>query len=579
MTKLLILLFIFSIYILSGCSKKEIEQKKVIPATSKKDELGEFLGREAVFFYPFAPVNTILPLDKYILIGSTGGVYKYDSKSIKRIKSPPDAVTCLFCSKGKVLIGTENSGLFELIDERILKRNADFPSGHVSAILASSNGNLFVGYDGLGIYVKNDGKIQNFSIKDRICDASITCIKDYWGKIIAGTRYQGLWKWENKNFSRFGIFPYSRINALYANGQYLTVCDENGIYSLDNDGKLYKWIYKAKNEVITCYYYPFIGTDRGFLNDRNDFGYINEICYWKGKLYAASDKGFLRQKSSSWAFLENENAIMDRSISSISCLHNKLIVSHLKGISYIDNSIVFNIEDKDKHKIEYCTVCSQDEDGTSFIGFLRNGWAYGKKNNLGFISECRLDEFPPSAQSIRKFDNKYYLVDRENIYEYENGSMKCILKSDVPLTDMAVVNKRILVGTYGYGLCELLSDGNLSYSIHPANKIRKALYIKSLFVDNLRKLWISSWKNGLYSLESDVPIKGNISVTSIAQSRDGSMWFGTFNEGIFCYKNDKWVQFKNDLVSNQISSVVFLENGSFAYSTYRHGLAIYYIKK
>jgi signal transduction histidine kinase/ligand-binding sensor domain-containing protein len=114
----------------------------------------------------------------------------------------------------------------------------------------------------------------------------------------------------------------------------------------------------------------------------------------------------------------------------------------------------------------------------------------------------------------------------------------------------------VLFGVNCAGVNIIDKWGNVKNSI-PISQLENGC-IWSIFVDSKNTLWLGTWGGGLLRYPKFDPAK-NISgiikkfsqisadvVLATMESRDGTMWFGSLNEGLFRYRNDSIVRIAMD---------------------------------
>ncbi len=173
--------------------------------------------------------------DLWFESGIKEGVYRYDGEKlnylaflIHKVLNPYDnlyGVTSL--SKGKnykIWIGTYagiygyNGSDFTIINNETLGLDRDIEPLHIRSLLEDSKGRLWIGNNGIGVLLKEDDTIINFSEKNNLIHPTskrkgdksqpgtlehvFTMAEDNQGNVWFGDRDAGVWKYDGKTVNR-----------------------------------------------------------------------------------------------------------------------------------------------------------------------------------------------------------------------------------------------------------------------------------------------------------------------------------------------------------------------------------------
>lgn len=192
------------------------------------------------FNHPVLPVTnnwTLHEKDLWFNAGNSPGVLKYDGKEVSYFEFPvqmdaasPNQYSNTGFSKGKegniwfatysAVIGY-NGSKFEVIDNASLGFNEQTKWLHVRSILEDSKGNLWIGNNGIGLLLKKEDSIVNFSKQNGLVHANssgggarspagtlehiFAIHEDSQGNIWFGDRDTGVWKYDGEAFTNYTV--------------------------------------------------------------------------------------------------------------------------------------------------------------------------------------------------------------------------------------------------------------------------------------------------------------------------------------------------------------------------------------
>ena len=213
-----------------------------------------------------------MKLDKDLWFGAgiKEGVYRYDGEKLNYLAFPPHKILNLHdnlfavtsISKGKnnmIWFGTYagvfgyNGTDFTFINDETLGFDRKIAPLHIRSILEDSKGRLWIGNNGIGVLLKQEDSIINFSEeKNLIHPASgrkgdkspagtlehvFRISEDSQGNIWFGDRDAGIWKYDGKN-----IVNYTNKHGL-TNDFALSIYEDNNgeLWFGMADGRVYKF--------------------------------------------------------------------------------------------------------------------------------------------------------------------------------------------------------------------------------------------------------------------------------------------------------------------------------------------------
>ena len=457
-------------------------------------------------------------------IGSSNGISIYDKKSdtFKQILDKKRITSIYETKSGAVFIGTTNgmlqlnSSLNDKYSFTIIKNTEEL---HINDIIESKNGTILLGTQTKNVleYKQKSDEISPYFTSDILINKNKNVRKlifDDKDFLWIGT-YNGLQISKNKQ----------NLVALYNNDEDHKSINDNFIKTLfkDNMGSLWVGTYYGGINIWNSFNKNFIDIAQKTSKEGLSFKVVSAIKKYKDYLFFGTEGGgitILNKKTNDVAYITTKNAKLLKSdnIKALCITKNEKlwIGTFTNGVS------IYNLKTK---------VFEQNPFPEKLIAFLKN---------VGVLSIVQYDE------------------------------------------------DHILLGTNYKGLIKYNLKKN-SFKLFDSNSKPKGLTnnnIKSLKVDSkknicvgtLRGLNIISTKEEItrHIYESDLKVK--FEINTIFEDKNGTLWIGTFEDGLFKFKNNQFepIDLKIGEISiNGIRSIVEAENNTFWISTYTQGLLKY----
>lgn len=231
-----------------------------------KDETEQSLSQKTTQNWKLATT------DLWFDAGISAGAYRYNGQRIEFLPFPvlantsaldPTSVTGFSQnSPTKIWIATYSAVFgydgtsFEIIDDELLEFTKETGQLHVRSILEDSKGNLWIGNNGIGVLLKTDDSIVNFSAENGLIHPNssksgdpspkgtlehvFAIAEDNSGNIWFGDRDTGAWKYDGKSMKNYTIdaeLNSQHIWDIYQTkkGGLLFALGEGGIYKFNNE--------------------------------------------------------------------------------------------------------------------------------------------------------------------------------------------------------------------------------------------------------------------------------------------------------------------------------------------------------
>ncbi|PWG06737.1 hybrid sensor histidine kinase/response regulator transcription factor [Polaribacter aquimarinus] len=457
-------------------------------------------------------------------IGSSNGISIYDKKSdtFKQILDKKRITSIYETKSGSVFIGTTN-GMLQLSSS--LNDNYYFTTIkhteelHVNDIIESKKGTILLGTQTKNVleYNQKKGELSPYFTADILINKNKNVRKLLFDDkdFLWIATYNGLQVSKNKQ----------NLVALYNNDEDHKSINDNFIKTLfkDNMGSVWVGTYYGGLNIWNSFNKNFIDIAQKTSKEGLSFKVVSAIKKYKDYLFFGTEGGgitILNKKTNDVAYITTKNAKLLKSdnIKALCITKNEKlwIGTFTNGIS------IYNLKTK---------AFEQNPFPERLVAFLKN---------VGVLSIVQYDEH------------------------------------------------HILLGTNYKGLIKYNLKKN-SFKLFDSNSKPKGLTnnnIKSLKVDSkknicvgtLRGLNIISTKEEVtrYIYESDLKVK--FEINTIFEDKNGTLWIGTFEDGLFKFNNDQFepIDLKIGEISvNGIRSIVEAENNTFWISTYTQGLLKY----
>lgn len=204
---------------------------------------------------------------------------------------------------------------------------------------------------------------------------------------------------------------------------------------------------------------------------------------------------------------------------------------------------------------------------------------YPGQIKLKFIKKfCWDDSVFVKVKSNEKAQSFRILEDTSRAVNYRTTNSR--INSDVLTKVVVDKQNHRWIGSIDHGLMKY--DGKNWISYESNNEIYSS-HITAIMLDSRNRLWVGtastltffdgvSWQ----SFGAKIPIRVEF-ISSIKEDPTGNIWIGTSN-GLLKYDNNQFLAFNNTnsgLLDNEITSIAFSKNGTLWVGTGTHGIISY----
>ncbi len=517
---------------------------------------------------------------------------------------PQDTVRAIAQSKdGYLWLGTdEGLAQFDGYDFVVFnKENGALPSNSVAALWAARDGSLWIGTLG-GLTRYRNGKFTTFTKKDGLSEASVNSItEDQSGGIwvVAGVYVNRFQDGKFINYSPRQGLPIQALRTVY--------CDRDGrIYAagfggvVRLEGNSFVSVLGPVGDIVSALLADrhgtlWVGGSFGMLTrspsgelrrytvkDGLPDNYVRSV--WEdrdGNLWAGTDGGLAR--------LENGRFVSSPLASSherewVRCIYEdtegNLWVGMSSGLNRLRNDLFSVYGTSEGLPSDEPTTVYQDRRGSIWIGFYDRGLVElaGGKPARVFTQKDGL----PSNEifSIREDHNGDLLIaarggpSRLHNGHFENPVMSDPLNRRVSFDFLEDHRGRLWVASPS-GVSEL--DGNhFRNAIPGGSQLNNDAVVLCETRDG--SLWAGTYGEGLWSLNNGqlrlYTIADGLSsneIRSLVEGTDGTLWIGTFGGGLDALRNGQFfhVTARDGLLSDNVSHIEDDGHGSLWLSTTR----------
>ena len=491
-------------------------------------------------------INALLQLQNgYIMAATSHGLYSFDGISFSAIpkdKNVPDDISALCeVNKDTLWLGFSNGNIGIMYNNfiRLLPLQEGYPKVAVTSIKLGSQGIVWAGTAGEGVYYYMNKKLYNINTDDQLTDNYVYDMAAAgYGRMLAATdRGVNICTPEKEkkiegSFTSLNGLPDNIVRSLYTsfNGYVWLGMQDAGVLSFKPAGNSYSrsvlWTYGQVNAIAASPPYLFAGTEENGLLVFNHDADNNITSLQKRDMQLKKISCLLRDREGNiWA--AGNNMLMRCSFSSIDDIWHitKQEAENIHSLLFAgDSTLYYNTGDGitqltqssgvwRSKKFSFVPAFAKnisslykDSNGTIWIGTMGKGITLlNAKTGKAKIFSDILELANSNIISITGKNNTIWICSLEGTFSVNTENNKIAYRSyaDVP----------------GIG-----------------NK-----YVYHIYADSKNRVWfatdgngVSVYENGKFSkLRTDSSF-GNV-VYKIAEDYLGNIWFSTYGSGLIKY--------------------------------------------
>lgn len=523
------------------------------------------------------PNNTVIATaqmrDGYLWVGTESGLARFDGvrftvfdkRNTPALQSAHISAL-LAGSRGNLWIGTQGGGLTVL-------RNGEFftyttrnglANDNVLSLLEDDAGNLWIGTNGGGLQRFRNGRFETFTTADGLPNAAIFCLSQTRdGSLWAGTQ-DGLARYKDKHFSTYtkaqGL-PDNYIMCLKAGARgELWIGTNQGGISRFADGRFTN--YNAHDGLASDTIWSlfedragnlWIGTNNGGLNRFQD-----------GVISTYSTKDGLSADTVISSFEDREG--------------NLWIGTRGGGLVRLKDSPFTVVDSREGLSNDVVLPVFEDHSGATWVGTngggvncLRDGKIVAKYSTKNGLSDNVV--FAVAEDQ----DNSLWIATRKALDRLKDGKITAFtakdgLPSNVVLSLYRDPKGTVWAGTRA-GLCRFEGRRFTTYTTKDG---LSSDYVTALYADQRNTLWIGTGAGGLDRFENGKftaytkqdGLSGN-GIWALSEDPDGTLWVGTSGGGLDRFKNGKFTAYtvRDGLLDDEIFAILDDRHGYLWMST------------
>jgi signal transduction histidine kinase/ligand-binding sensor domain-containing protein len=525
---------------------------------------------------PQNSINTLIQ-DRtgYIWFGTDSGLVRFDGVHFQVFDDKyfhgafhNYVFELLEASDGCLWVGTRGGGVYCISGGKIVQHlglNEGLPSEHVWSMAEGKDESLWIGTrDGLARYL--NGKLTIYKKEHGLPAEQVNAIYiDKAGTLWMGTSNGGFVSFDGAHFKSYDTSQFqSDIKAIVPkpDGGLWVGFDGEGVWAFEN-GKFSALDLKLDRANINV---------QALLLDRAGM-------LWIGTQH----HGFLRYGHGT---IEDYSMAEGLSCDHVSCLfecrEDTIWVGTINGgLNRFKEGKTRPFGVKEGLMGEDATCVSEAPDGALYVGTMDHG-LFTFKN--GLFTNIFLGQY--ARKSIRALSlssqRGLWIGTADGVADITKGRRTFYTQEDnLPHTEISVLlvdhSSRLWVGTPS-GLCVSTSSSNDQSEIQFTRRTEPELQ------DNIRALaegadgvvWVGTHHNGIFALKENSIQRllpetfPDITVRCLYSDKEGALWIGTRNNGLFRYKDGTLFNFttQHGLVNNQVSQILE-SDGDFWLTTNR----------
>lgn len=481
------------------------------------------------------------------------------------------------------------------------KNNSVLPDNSISALASGPDGSLWIGTS-RGLVLYRDGHFTIYSRKDGLPDDVITTmVLDHTGAlwVVAGAYLSRFNAGSFRTYVPEKDIPLSAVRAIYEDHEHTLWVSGYGGLARFHDGRFVNVFRPSRSGVVVTtmaedrHRTLWFGSNNGLYNlsitgtvirldtaDGLPDRFIRSLRVDRdGNVWAGTQGGLSRldRRGKFSSFELSNKGTRDWVRSIFEDREGNLWIGMNSGLNRLRDDVFTIYAQSEGMPSDLPTTVYEDRRGRIWIGFYASGLAVLDKGSLRAYT-VRDGLASNEIFSIREdHDGNLLVATREGLSRLRGGrfvntSVEDRLGRRV-LFDILEDRRGRLWSATGAGLSKIESH-KLQLSIPGGPLLKSSMVI--LYESSDGSLWAGSYGNGLWHLKDGNARQFTISdglsseqIRSITEDSDGTLWIGTFGGGLNAFKHGRFSHFtaRNGLLSDNIAHVLDDGNGSLWLST------------
>jgi ligand-binding sensor domain-containing protein len=521
--------------------------------------------------------------DGLILCGTTKGLYRFDGFDFtlypyqKQINA---AVTAIFQTKDKrILLGFSNGNIAELKNNIISLLHFDegFPKVAINSIIQDTNGIVWLGTAGEGVYYIRNNRLYNINEDDGLSDNYIYKLIYFPQHGIVATSDRGInfcavnngKKYISTYTSKNGL-PDNIVRAAFLNGNYLWLgMQDAGIFQYTaNAGNttLPKWKYGQVNDVLVTSAKIFAATeDSGLVVLNYDKGTPHFTVAYSNNAIPKSNCLLKDREGNIWVAGENELL--------------KIGNDHLQQVYKLSKSEAAQI-----HCLHYTTDSAlwfNTSGGITRLYKQNNDWK-AENFKLPFSSNTTITALykdPARNLWVGSLGNGITVFNYEKRTQYKLNDSLLATNNTISITGDE--NYIWISGLEGVVRAQL-NNGKYTFTNFTDTAGIGNKYVYDILCDRKKRVWFATDGDGISVLNSSNKFfhladrkdyVGNV-VYKIIQDNYGNIWYATYDKGVIKYNGEKFTVFTTDEGLSDITITGLLNAGNYIAVIHKNSIDI-----
>tara|TARA_B110000305_G_C19456223_1_gene651094 strand:+ start:1192 stop:4149 length:2958 start_codon:yes stop_codon:yes gene_type:complete len=299
----------------------------------------------------------------------------------------------------------------------------------------------------------------------------------------------------------------------------------------------------------------------------------------RGYLWIGTLGGLAKFNGNQFVSFSSKDGLLNNRITALSAIGNTLWIGHNGGLSYLENSVIKNIEYSGEG-------AAKSQDVSKIIQFKKQLFVCSNGGGLFIKKGNRLENIPLDSldynriRSAEVYNNQLYLATRGGVLISSDG-LKFELLNEIEtysFSGIAKSEERMVFSTFSHGVyIKELSTNKITHITE--SDVKHKIY--GCYIDQNELIWLNTLK-GIVQIDSDNEIfflndESGLPINTIGcfyEDVEGGFWIGSQGKGIFKYPGLMFNYFNvsTGLPSDLYISGIQTKKGDFYLGSFDFGL-------